>query len=137
MKTQSYLFHFVLLLYSYSIFLLLKKCFQRPSINAITHFLRFLTPPSPLLVANFTKQAYEVTSPQLLADPSQGPPPKSVTSFMDGRVALPKLSVKYFDHNVCFSFTLGTLWKIFSSTNSEIESSGQQQIISWRDSREL
>ena len=92
MKTQSYLFHFVLL-YSTFIFLLLKKCFQRPSINDITHFLRFLTPPSPLiLVTNFTKQTYEVTSPQLLADPSSGPPPKLGTSFMDGHVALPKLS---------------------------------------------
>ena len=53
------------------------------SINDVTHFLRFLTPPFPL-VTHFIKQAYEVTSP-FGRSPS---PPKWVTLFMDSPSAM-------------------------------------------------
>ena len=58
-----------------------------PSIINVTHFLRFLTPPFPL-VTHFTKQAYGVTSPfgrSLLTS-------KWVTSFMDGHLLFVHIS---------------------------------------------
>ena len=61
-----------------------KFCLQGPSIHDVTHFLRFLTPPSPLspiLQKRLMEQHHQSANP---------PPPKWVTSFMNSPIVRSK-----------------------------------------------